>query len=222
VGTGSATPQETDTQLTNEVESRGTVIAGLPPNELNNETDTTDGVWRLSALTQRVVQMTAPRNLTEFGLSRHELPASGPLHIRELFRDEFGDPATVSLIANKYIRLDHTMIGELPIPSDFIVGTMDVQEYDAANALVFDETFDTYWTPASGATDAARWLLEWWEPTSTLGTAGGLGTLVPSFDPFVNYSLATYRIGVRLTVLTSRIRRTCLARTSGFAGQRSG
>ena len=195
VGTGSTAPAFTDTALVNEVESRSSDALAVSA-VFTNETDTlVDNVWRRSVQVTRGVTVAANRNLTEFGLSRHQLQASGPLHIRELFRDGVGTPVTISLLAGKIIRVDHTMVVELPIPAAWITGTIGIEEYDATNTLILNETWATYYTPASSGADAAAWLEEWWNPTSNLGVALGMGVRIPSFDPFTNWLSETYYIG---------------------------
>lgn len=131
VGTGSTAPANADTELDAEVQraaSSGSFGDGANTYEL----DDTEDVWRCTSLVRRVVTMTADRNLTEFGLSPS---ASLDIGVRELLRDGSNNPITVSLLTGKSLRVDHSLIVELPAPEAGIPVTVNIEEYDAANNL---------------------------------------------------------------------------------------
>jgi len=138
VGTGSTAPDVTDTTLNAEVQrdaTSGTFSAGSAVAEL----DTGDNVWRATVLVTRLVTMTADRNLTEWGFAQN---TSGDIVIRELFRDDVGDPVTISLLDGKSIKLDHTLTIELPAPAAGNTATIGLDEYDAGNNLVASTPYD--------------------------------------------------------------------------------
>ena len=132
VGTGSTAPAAGDTILASEVQraaSSGTFGDGSVTYEL----DTANNVWRATIVVNRVVTMTADRNLTEFGFS----PASSvAIGIRELLRDASDNPITVSLLTDKSLLVEHTLTIEIPAPAAGNAATINIEEYDAANNLV--------------------------------------------------------------------------------------
>jgi hypothetical protein len=78
----------------------------------------------------RVATVTDAANFTEYGFSG----LTSNLNIRELFRDEEGDPITISISAGKKLRVDHTLA--VTIPWGVTEHTFDIEEYDAGNALI--------------------------------------------------------------------------------------
>jgi hypothetical protein len=138
VGTGSAEPSVTNMTLANEVERAAT--SGTHPNGSNQYTlDTQNNVWRAESLVTRLVTMDENRNLTEFGFAQD---ITNDIVIRELLRDSQGNPITVSLLEGKTLRVDHTLIVELPAPAAGIPATININEYDAANNLVSSTPYD--------------------------------------------------------------------------------
>ena len=156
LGTGSAAPATTDASLDSEVQRGATTAASSDPVTI---LDAGANVFRSTHLRDVQVTMSADRNLTEFGLS-HE--GSVGVNIRELFRDEMGDPVTISLLSGKTLRLQHTLIIELPAPASGTAGTFDIEEYDAANALVGT----TEYAYTGGGTGSAFHVFGAWSPTN--------------------------------------------------------
>ena len=128
VGVGSTAPAFTDTSLVSEVASSesGGGFSGS-----TTFPDPSGGTIEMHALITRVATMPTTENLTEYGFSRL---VDTNLNIRELFRDEFGDPVTISIVAGKKIRVDHTLIVSLPWGAE--AHTLSIEEYDASDALV--------------------------------------------------------------------------------------
>lgn len=133
VGTSSVAPDVSDTTLGAEAQ-RATSSSSFP-NGIDPvyEYDSVDGVFRVTGTAYRVVQMTADRNLTEIGLGHLNSTA---VNIRSLLLDDLGDPTTVSLLNGKFIRVDHTLVGEIPAPLAGVEAAFQILEYDAANVLV--------------------------------------------------------------------------------------
>src|SRR5690606_34207051 len=112
VGTGSTAPDVTDDVLDNEVQ-RANSDGGFGIGANSAGLDDTLDLWWYESLVRRVVTMSDDRNLTEYGFSA---AASVAINIRELLRDELGDPITVSLLTGKSLRVDHTIRVEMPAP----------------------------------------------------------------------------------------------------------
>lgn len=169
VGTGSTAPDVTDTTLDAEVQrdaTSGTFSNGSTSYELDNVAN----VWRATSLVTRLVTMTADRNLTEFGLAQ---ATTADLRIRELFRDGIGDPVTISLLNGKTIRMDHTLTVEIAAPVAGNAASINVEEYDAANALVATIPYDVVyggriWSANSGTiASTLPEIFEQWNPSKT-------------------------------------------------------
>lgn len=127
IGTGSTAPANADTVLDAEVmtsDSNG----GFSDVETYNSP--AGGFITAEYQITRVFTLASSQNLTEYGFSDDE----GSLHIRELFRDEEGDPITISIAAGKKLRLDHTL--EITLPWGAASETFDIEEYDASDSLV--------------------------------------------------------------------------------------
>lgn len=165
IGTGSTDPDVTDTTLDNEVQRADLSNGGFAAS-VATVLDTEDNLWRDTFTVNRVITMTDDRNLTEIGIA---FDASAGLHIRELLRDGGGDPITVSLLNGKVLRVTHTLITEIEAPSAGHSGSIDIEEYDAANNLEDTLTRDTVYgfasSPASG--DTLRGALSLWMPGGT-------------------------------------------------------
>lgn len=135
VGTGSTAPDVGDTALVAQAQVSAT--SGLGASEAFTYVGSLNETRRLTSIVSKRVTMTADRNLTEFGLSR--LAASN-LFVRELFRDELGNPITITLLTDKILELVHTLTVDLPRSGGS--GSVDIEDRDAANNLVGTTTFD--------------------------------------------------------------------------------
>lgn len=168
VGTGSVAPSVLDTALAAEAQraaSSGTFPNGAQSNALVGD------VWTRVSTINRVVTMTADRNLTEFGFAND---VAGDIIIRELFRDELGDPVTVSLLNGKSVLVAHTLSVAFPAPAAGTTVSIDVEEYDAANVLQatipYDMTFGIQSADFSSAPNGSI-LMALWAPNSVSSVA---------------------------------------------------
>lgn len=146
VGTGSVAPAFTDTALNAEAQAAADAGA-FDDCDLTDELDATANVYRRESVATRIITMTADRNLTEYGFRN----GSGDLAIRELFRDELGDPATISLLNGKIIKVTHTLTSEVAAPAAGTTATIDLEEYDATNTLVGTTPYSVLYGPAANS-----------------------------------------------------------------------
>jgi hypothetical protein len=106
--------------------------------------------------------MTADRNLTEFGFS---FANDTSVFIRELFRDGVGTPVTVSLLNGKIIRVDHELTVVIEVPAAGTAETIDIEEYDATNALTATLSYDVvYGLHGVNDSTALGYLERMWRP----------------------------------------------------------
>jgi len=133
VGTGSSTPDQSQTGLDAEVARTATVPSG--------ESETTahvgGGVFEITRIKQFDSSQVGGQNLTEWGWS--PLAAAGSnLAARELFRDGNGDPAVLTLDADQSLRLIYKQrVTVKPGPMTGQSGS-----FDLANVGTFN---GTYW-----------------------------------------------------------------------------
>ena len=145
VGTGSTAPAFSDVALANEVQ-RAATSGDFSPGSNAYALDDVENVWRATSLARRLVTMTANRNLTEFGLAQEEFAwteddppvpeAHQDIHVRELLRDSGGTPITVTVPSGKSLRVDHTLIVELPAPAAGTTASINIEEYNVGGTLV--------------------------------------------------------------------------------------
>lgn len=174
VGTGSTTPDVTDTGLASEVQSGVSVGSYGEANGSTGGLDAVNDVWWWDNEIYRLLTMSADRNLTEFAFGPN---AETDVSIRELFRDEVGDPVTISLLNGKQILIYHTLRVELPAPPTGLTGSFDIDEYDAANALVSSTPYT--WTGGWYCDDPAA-LSAWRVIGDSTQRAGGVVASQPS------------------------------------------
>lgn len=151
VGEGSTAPANSDTALDSEVES-GNASAGSDSDAL----DTGNDVFRSTGEVTASITMSADRNLTEYGFS----PDGVVMNIRELFRDAQGDPITISLLSGKIITVTHELTVELAAPVAGFSGSVDIDEYDAADQLVGTTSYSVTY----GWSDQPRHVMNAWVP----------------------------------------------------------
>lgn len=156
VGTGSTEPAYSDTALDSEVQVSST--NGEESAQANTTIDSS--LIALRYVASKRVTLNADRNLTEYGLSGG---SATDLFVRELFRDELGDPVTISLLNGKILEVNHELA--IDLPRSGIAGEVDIEEYDAANVLQSTTTYDLE--------------LGWVPRTSTVET-GLLGLITPA------------------------------------------
>lgn len=158
VGTGSVEPAFGDDTLVNEVQraaSNGGFGNGIVTFGLDLTTDP-DTFWCISRV-NRVVTMTADRNLTEFALGNQTVLISEDpdiywleAYIRELLRDENGTPITVSLLTDKKLYVQHSADIRIDAPAAGKATTVDLDKYDAGNNFVSSTPYDLTYGPAVG------------------------------------------------------------------------
>lgn len=115
VGDGSATPDVTDVALENEVGERTNTLISSSFDRL------TEGVYE-STVEREFDFAQGNGNLTEFGFAPG---SSGPLYVRELFRDAAGNPITLTKTNEFKLRIKYTVTTTLaptfttPTPHSF-------------------------------------------------------------------------------------------------------
>jgi hypothetical protein len=117
VGTSSASPEVTDVGLGSELARVDTLFA------TNALTRPGDGVYRLTIFIE-FDYAAANGNLTEWGFSWSESPGSN-LFNRELFRDDEGDPETVTKTSDEKLRLTYALEVSLS-PTAFTAGWFEL------------------------------------------------------------------------------------------------
>jgi len=151
VGTGSSTPAFSDTALANEVQ-RSNLFGSFAPSSEQYEFDMPAEVARATNKVTRIVTMTADRVLTEFGFSPEASTATA-LSVRELLRDSGGNPVSVSLLEDKALRVDHTVVQEIALPAAGNAVQLEIREYDAGNNLVNTILKDCVYGGTEGTTN---------------------------------------------------------------------
>lgn len=152
LGTGSTEPAFEDANLNNQVqstESSGSFSgSGTAGEQVGDDFIVKRRVTRLATMSQN-------RNLTEYGFS-HEATGDN-VSIRELFRDENGDPITITVLEGNSIRVDHWFHTTVSIARE--MQTLTIEEYDAANTLIDTHQISVetgILTRASSASDLQR------------------------------------------------------------------
>lgn len=183
VGTGSIAPAVTDTVLNNETE-RANTSGAFGEGGNSGALDVGTNEWVATSLCRRLTTVGADRNLTEFGFA--PVSSGGSLSIRELLRDGVGTPITVSLLAGKTLRVEHTFTFRIPAPALGHATSINIEEYDATNTLVGTTPVNIIY----GFTgDTASGVI----PTAAVGSDLLSGSVLGLFDPGQN-SYALRRI----------------------------
>lgn len=192
-GTGSAAPSFTDTTLDNQV--LASVTSGAFTGFAIEGTGTANDTWTARYMYRRLAEAADAVNLTEFGLSWSE--SDSDLAVRELFRDEFGDPITLQLPAGAFIRLDHWL--ELQLDLSENTGTLQLEEFDIFGDLVTTHNIDyavKLYARTSGAdsdVSKTRHLTHALRSVGTISTPIGTGNAVlraPEVNPALPDSFA--------------------------------
>lgn len=183
VGTGSTAPATTDVALAAYVQRSN--AGGLASEASTFNLDTTNNVFAMQNMTSKALTLSAPQNLTEFGFS--DVNSTDAL-IRELFRDEFGTPITISLLAGKIIDVQHTLFGEIAAPTAGVAGTFDLEQYDATNTLVSTTPYSYTHGPrvATADTGPITFLFNLWSPASS--SVGSLSQTVAGVSGATAYA----------------------------------
>ena len=121
VGTGSTAPDVTNTALDAEVARFTTQISV-------SRTRTENGVYE-SVVERELGFASGNGNLTEWGIAPS---ASDDLIVRELFRDEVGDPVTVTKTSDFKLRIKYTFILTLT-PTDLAAGSFVIDGIGTIN-----------------------------------------------------------------------------------------
>ena len=200
VGTGSSEPDVTDTALDSELARTSTLIT-------NTRTRPANGVYEF--VREREFDFAeANGNLTEWGWADG---SSSDMLVRELFRDELGDPVTVTKTSDFKLRVKYTFTLTLT-PTDFPAGSfvMDgigtlngtygwigATQNVAADLGLFSIIAQGSGLGGIGASSATSWVY-----TSNRTLSGGdLGSSTPAGD----YTAGTHtRDGFGVTFSTSQ------------------
>lgn len=201
VGTGTALPAVTDTALQAEVQ-RDATSGTFPTGSNTFRLDTVANNWVSNSMVTRIVTMTADRNLTEYGFAQDTV---ADIHIRERLRDAGGTPTTVTLLSGRSLRVDHTAAITIAAPAAGHTGTINIQEFDAANALVsttaYSILFGLWVESVTDNSDALMGLFtECWNPSvdRTADNVRGLGpvTLTTYARELARQTLAAPRAAI--------------------------
>lgn len=130
IGTGTTEPAFGDSTLEAQVQSGTTTGTTTGP-----ATTTTDEIWTNRNNVAKRITLTADRNLTEFGFGTASI-----LAVRNLFRDELGDPITISLLNNKIIEIEHRL--ETDFTRYGLGSSLAWEERDAADTVTNSTTVD--------------------------------------------------------------------------------
>lgn len=125
VGSGTDEPTAADVALGNRIAA--TISDGGAG--ASGSTSVAGGIITNESTVTKIYEATANVNLTEYGFAG-STSSGAAIRIRELFRDGVGDPVTVSLLAGKKVRIDHTL--ELTLPEAAAV-TLVLESFDASD-----------------------------------------------------------------------------------------
>jgi len=101
VGTGSTAPSTSDTRLEAELARTNTVPSGSS----DQFSRIADGVWRIERTREFSSAAVGGHNLTEWGWAPGGTVGTADLAVRELFRDENGNPIALTLAADQALRV---------------------------------------------------------------------------------------------------------------------
>jgi hypothetical protein len=191
IGTGSTPPTVTDTGLQAEVQRAAVNVGGGNATTAFVSGDT---VLRVTQAAWLRVTTLAPYNLTEFGLtSGGGILNDTPIYIRQLFRDELDNPITISLVADKIIEVRHTLLTDIAMPTLGTVGTLDIEEYDAADILINTINADIAYGFVSPGLAKTSGIMRAWHPNpySITGTGSPTVPAITSDTPFANNAVFT-------------------------------
>lgn len=188
VGTSSVAPAFADTALGNVVQG-STGTGGFTANA--SGTSATDFAGSPPTMTafnrvNHVVTMTADRNLTEYGYSANN---SAALNIRELFRDEFDTPITISLLSGTKLRVEHTWFTTFDLSrttSDFTIESYDVGGALVATDIISAERGMSHVVDSSEPADGSSMLSAVSNTlVAQIGQTIGVFGFYPSADPVI-------------------------------------
>ncbi len=178
VGTGSAAPSPTDTQLGAELARTNSIPSGSS----DQISRTADGVWQIQRTREFSAAIVGGHNLTEWGWAPGGTVGATDVAVRELFRDSGGTPITLSLAADQSLRLIYAMqVNIAPVTAQAVSLTLTNLGTLTGNAIVHAES-----NPGSGPkTD--------FDLINTLAKGGGavgLGTVRGGLSYYLQYSRA--------------------------------
>lgn len=151
VGTASNEPQVTDTQLGSEidrVDRQGTEEAGYQP-EAGDHPPYWYRVSRYQFDTDE-----ANGNLTEFGI--FSSGSTGGLVVRQLFRDDQGNPVTLTKTSDNILQVFHELRGYPPQDWDLANITLGGNQYAVRSRAQLSDQ-DTGWGNTQGSFGAYGW-----------------------------------------------------------------
>ena len=210
VGTSSVAPTFGDLTLGNEVARSSVEPIASPADVVVNNVD---GTQTVTFVSYRRIIFDASYNLTEFGYFRSNVAATSM--IRQLFRDELGNPVTITALADDTLTVQHSMtVVGFPNNSQQETSDITITEYDRDGAVVATDTFKVKlaavgsatssrhqhpWLPARVPTTGGRGIAAYNTTGSVLGTSGTgttQGYVPDSFERSVDYLVAAFALNV--------------------------
>lgn len=206
VGTGTATPQTTDTSLQSSLGLRTNFSAGVPEVTLNN----TSPEYTYRRITRIFTEAQVNGNLTELGF--WSAGSGGVLTNRSLFKDSAGNPTTVLKTASDILRVQYEYRLYAPL-------------FDVTDVISIGGVTTTYTIRPQRVQDLSGWsiLLDnfgLWTPYSrvhdsnTLQVRTGQNDATPNDD--ASSSLAPYSAGTFYRDLTITVAPSIGNYASGF------
>ena len=150
VGTGSTAPDVTDTGLVAEVARSDTTPDGSISSPTAGQQNT--------VVTKEFDFAVANGNLTEWGFAP---TSTGNLAVRELFRDEFGDPVTITKTSDYKLRITYTLETTIsPVGASWEAASFTITNIGLINGThgFFTRAYELgrFWKYANGINDRAR------------------------------------------------------------------
>jgi hypothetical protein len=228
VGTGSTAPVATQTALDSEIARTVITHVALATTYVDS------GEKRVHTTTYEFGYDEANGNLTEWGIARGD--TTGPVHVRELFRDEHDTPVTLTKTTAEKLRIAYTFETTIaPITATAaslaVTGLGTLNGYftmlngtsqQSAAFLWFDSLrSDTIGTTTSGSSATGIFLRD---ITPTWGSPGTLTTLTPHSHA-TTVTRGTYVGGSRELVIEEAFWETSTGNIAGLrsiVGQRGG
>lgn len=148
-------------------------------------------VWRYTGTIVRVITVGSNVNIAEYGLAGHPTFTDGSLSIRELTRNNLGNPVVISALAGQTFKLKHTLIVELPynpVAASFTIS-------GASGGLQSGTA--TWYSPASDFTIFQTWLSYYGGAIRPLANTSSTSPIVAPDTTFgtVNGSVLPYVAG---------------------------
>lgn len=176
VGTGSTEPAVTDTALANEIARTSDLLSGS-----TSETQTANGEYEMT-WGREFDFGEANGNLTEWGIAAG---SASSILIRELFRDEGGEPITVTKTSDEKLRLFYTLEASLsPV-------TLTSASFDITNIGTINGQYMWIGGPSAGKIDLATFARIAAGLVTTNGTSTPSGDAVAAVRDTTSWSYSS-------------------------------